>query len=156
MTTEQLKEMILSRPGLRNRNIDVARQLLYGKDPPDKPQKKTRIKQSRSGMNKLESDWLWVLQRDYPEEQFRFGQRRYMLANGVWYKPDFTCQKHKWPEDNPVCGYQWKETAWEVKGPKAWRGGFEFLKIAAHCWPEVRWVLVWREDGHWNEQEVLP
>lgn len=30
VTTEQLKEMILSRPGLRNRNIDIARELLYG------------------------------------------------------------------------------------------------------------------------------
>lgn len=155
MTTEQLKEMILSRPGLRNLNIDVARQLLYGKDPVSKPVKGKRIRQDRKGMNKLESEWLEVLKRQFPNEQFRFGERRYLLANGIWYKPDFTCQFHEWPEERSH-SHRWKETAWEVKGPKSWRGGFENLKVAAHNWPEVRWVLVWKEDGEWNEQEVLP
>lgn len=156
MTTEQLKEMILSRPGLRNRNIDVARQLLYGKEPVSNPVKGRRIRQDRKGMNKLESQWRDILEAQFPDEKFRFGERRYLLANGIWYKPDFTCQRHRWPEEKSI-SLQYKETAWEVKGPKSWRGGFENLKVAAHQWPEVRWVLVWKdENGNWNEQEVLP
>lgn len=112
---------------------------------------KRRIRQDRSKPNKLEREWLDWLRAYNPLEQFRFGERRYKLANGTWYKPDVTCQSHLWEDTQ-----EHKETAWEVKGTKSWRGGFEFLKIAAHQWPEVRWVLVWKEDGLWNEQEVLP
>lgn len=114
------------------------------------PQKQ-RIRQDRSQPNKLELEWREYLMREFPDERFRYGCRRYKLGNGIWYKPDIVCARHRWPETGFVM-----ETAWEVKGPKSWRGGFENLKVAAYSWPEVRWVLVWKEYGRWNEQEVLP
>ena len=36
--------------------------------------------------------------------------------------------------------------AYEVKGPKVFRGGFENLKVAARVHPWVKFYLVW-EDG---------
>ena len=44
----------------------------------------------------------------------------------------------------------------EVKGPHAFRRGFENLKMAAHKYPWIKWVLVWKENGEWREQTVLP
>jgi hypothetical protein len=67
-----------------------------------------------------------------------------MLGNGIWYKPDFT---------GFVDG---SYTAWEVKGPHAFRGGFENLKVAANQYKEINWHLVWKEGGQWKDQGVLP
>ena len=72
--------------------------------------------------------------------------KRYKLGNGIWFKPDMTGNDTR----------DGRETAYEVKGPHAFRGGFENLKVAAHQWPEVRWLLVWKERGEWKQQEVLP
>lgn len=154
MNIDQLRD-ILSKPGMAKSNVDLARELLYG----EKPKPAVRIKQDHKPLlNCLEKAWLSRLQIDYPNETFRCQDRRYKLANGVWYKPDITCQRHKWPEENPACGYAWKETCWECKGNKGKNlaRGLVMLKVAAACWPEVRWVLVWRNDEGWNEQEVLP
>jgi len=96
-------------------------------------------------LNKLELAWWNVLHAKHPEVKFRAQARRYKLANGLWYKPDITAS---------MCnGF---ETAWEVKGPKAFRGGFEMIKTAAHEWPEVRWLMVWKEGVEWREQLILP
>jgi hypothetical protein len=114
-----------------------------------------RIKQdTKPKMNKLESDWLKVLSCQFPNYPRPRGQeKRYLLANGAWYRPDITTTL--WPcPDGPA-----RETAWECKGPKQMKNvarGILTLKVAAHQWPEVRWVLVWRERGEWLTQEVLP
>jgi hypothetical protein len=47
------------------------------------------------------------------------------------------------------------EHAWEAKGPKAFRGGFENLKIAANQWPDVVFTLMWEEAGVWRNQRIL-
>jgi hypothetical protein len=116
---------------------------------------KCRLRQDHKPLlNKLEARWLERLKADYPCETFLAQSIRFKLANGVWYKPDFFCWAHGWPEEEA----KWKRfrsTAWEVKGPKSWRGGFENLKIAASTYPNIRWVLVWDDYG-WNEQEVIP
>lgn len=116
------------------------------------PKLKRLRQSSRPVLNKLESDWLAYLKDTYPGENFRFQDRRYLLANGVWYKPDITCQFHHL-EDHPLL----VETAWECK---EFRGknvdrGIVMLKVAAHVWPEIKWMIVWRQDGEWNEQEVF-
>lgn len=67
---------------------------------------------------------------------------RFMLGNGIWYKPDFVCL-------SPLMCY-------EVKGPFAHRGGFENLKVAAHQYPQFTWRLVWKDTGRWQEQIILP
>lgn len=106
--------------------------------------KERRIRQSQKPLlNKLEgrffSSYLMHL-----GVRIHAQSKRYMLANGLWYKPDFTAV---------IAG---EETAWEVKGPKAWRGGFENLKVAASTWPEVRWILVWEIEHEWRFQVVVP
>lgn len=97
-------------------------------------------------LNKLEQAFLRVLQVEYPGVRIRSQDKRYELARGIWYKPDFTMMS---------AGV---ETAFEVKGPRAFRGGFENLKVAARVWPEVRWLLVWRDkdSGQWKRQEIKP
>jgi hypothetical protein len=115
---------------------------------------KRRIRQDRSKPNKLEERWIQYLQSSYPGEGFITQSLRFRLGNGIWYKPDAFCWNHEWPEGEAPF-VRWRPTAWEVKGPKSWRGGFENLKVAASLYPDVRWVLVWDDCG-WNEQEVLP
>lgn len=70
---------------------------------------------------------------------------RFRLANGLWYKPDFIqcCAVMGW-------------TAFEVKGPHSFRGGFENLKMAATTYRNIKWVLAWKQDGAWQQQAVLP
>lgn len=153
MNIDQLRDM-LSKPGCQKANLDLARELLYG----DKPKPAVRIKQDHKPLlNCLEKAWLSRLQVDYPNETFRCQDRRYKLANGVWYKPDITCQRHLDPSCDSL-SMAVKETCWECKGNKGKNidRGIVMLKLAASQWPEVRWFLVWRNDEGWNEQEVLP
>lgn len=122
------------------------------------PRPTSRIRQSSAPlMNKLETEWFNVIQHKYPNyPPVRPQAKRYRLGNGIWFKPDFSASS--WPNRNPddtVRGAD-METCWEVKGPHAFRGGFENLKVAAGLWPEVRWVLAWKQDGQWMTQEVLP
>ena len=117
----------------------------------------SRIRQSSAPlMNKLETEWFCVIKDKYPNyPPVRPQAKRYRLGNGIWFKVDFSVSL--WPNRNPddtVRGAD-METCWEVKGPHAFRGGFENLKVAAGLWTEVRWLLVWKQDGQWMTQEVL-
>lgn len=104
-----------------------------------------RLRQSAAPiLNKLETRLEAWLAAVYPGEKIRAQAKRYRLANGIWYKADFSAV---------IAGQEW---AWEAKGPKAFRGGFENLKVASATWPEVRFVLVWEEGGAWRTQEILP
>ncbi len=105
-----------------------------------KPPKRIR-QSSKPPMNKLEQEWFEELKRKQPSD-YLCQSIRFMLANGLWYKPDVVCFH--------------MQTCWEVKGPFAHRGGFENLKMAAHKYPWFRWKLIWKENGKWQEQEVLP
>lgn len=111
--------------------------------------KPKRIRQSSKPlMNKLEGEFYNSI-----KSRFEFvcpQAMRFMLGNGIWYKPDFICF--------PV-GFDSQDTrmrAFEVKGPHAFRGGFENLKVAAHNYVSIIWILAWKEDGQWKEQRVLP
>ncbi len=101
-----------------------------------------RIRQSSKPLlNKLEQEFrnTRLCGMGYHDQAIRF-----RLGNGIWYKPDFV-----WFGDGRV-------TAYEIKGPYAFRGGYENLKVAASLYPEVRWTLAWKEGGLWKKQEVLP
>lgn len=104
-----------------------------------------RLRQSQKPLlNKLETRWFAVLQTTLPKGIVIHAQAmRFELARGIWYKPDFAAF---------VAGTL---NAWEVKGPRAFRGGFENLKVAATVFPEVVWKLVWEDGGQWREQVVL-
>lgn len=72
---------------------------------------------------------------------------RLELARGIWYKVDFFL---------PGVKHSRGALAYEVKGPHAFRGGFENLKVAARVHPWVTFYLVWEFEGAWKRQEVLP
>lgn len=119
--------------------------------PTTKPAKRLR-QSTKPLMNVLETEFLARLKAVDANKVVRIQALRYRLGNGIWYKPDFTCGN--WRIGDGECG----PVAWEVKGPRAFRGGFENLKVAAAMYPEIRWLLVWKdkETGEWKEQEVLP
>lgn len=116
----------------------------------DKPAEQAtprRLRQSSKPlMNKLETQFHNRLMYLYPGNDFHPQAKRFKLGNGIWFKPDFTASGKNFSQ----------EVAWEVKGPHAFRGGFENLKVAAGLWPEVKWILVWKDGGEWRQQTVLP
>jgi len=101
-----------------------------------------RVRQSRQKLNKLEEAYQDMLRVEFRGHKVIAQKVRLWLGNGSWYKPDFFI-----PHINLFI---------EVKGPHSFRGGFEFLKIAAseHDWAKFR--LVWKEQGKWFRQEILP
>lgn len=104
-----------------------------------------RIRQSTKPLlNKLEQEWYSRQCAFFPSRTFYMQSIRFKLANGIWYKPDAVSIDFLPP------------TCWEIKGPHAFRGGFENLKVAAHQYPNIHWILVWKENRNWQEQEVLP
>lgn len=102
---------------------------------------KKRIRQSpKPLMNRLEAEWFEHIKHLGAHPQ----AVKLKLANSTFYKPDFFSFRVM--------------TAWEVKGlygKNADRGKLA-LKVAASAWPEIRFYLVWKEDGKWLSQEVLP
>lgn len=118
--------------------------------------KEKRIRQdSKPLMNKLETEFYNTMKAAHPGAMIRIQALRFRLGNGIWYKPDFVVQEARYIDGNAPLK-EIKQTAYEVKGPHAFRGGFENLKVAASVWTDVRWVLVWKEQGQWKEQVVLP
>ncbi len=110
-----------------------------------------RLRQdSKPSMNKLERAWFDVLSIGNHEgkvvSNLRAQALRFKLGNGHWYKVDISCRLGD------------RLTAFEVKGPKSFRGGFENLKSAAFQWPDWDWFLVWKDPatGAWTKQHVLP
>jgi hypothetical protein len=111
-----------------------------------------RVRQStKPVMNKLETEWFHILNIQH----LMFPRPRpqavtFKLCNGMRYTPDvFTTA---WPQGDQ---YGIRATAWEVKGPKAFDGSLDKLKMAAHEWPEILWILVWKESGRWTQQIIL-
>ena len=107
-------------------------------------------------MNKLESEWFAVIKGQYPNyPPVRSHAKTYVLANGVRYTPDFSASC--WPDvDGEVTLGPARETCWEVKGPHSWDDALVKIKVAAHEWPEVHWIFVWKINGRWCQQHVLP
>ena len=101
-------------------------------------------------LNKLETEFQAQLKTMFPRAIIIPQSMRFKLANGLWYKPDFIAVTDSLRVDLVTV------SAFEVKGPFAHRGGFENLKMAAHQFPWVRWALIWKEEGLWREQEILP
>lgn len=106
-----------------------------------KPKAK-RIRQSTAPeMNKLESEWFHHIHHLGARPQ----AIKLKLARSVFYKPDFFSARTL--------------TAWEVKGLKGKNidRGKLALKVAATAWPEIKFILVWKDaNGMWQKQHVLP
>jgi hypothetical protein len=110
---------------------------------PMKPAKRIRQDQ-KPIMNRLEQEYFEHLREYFPSWFIAVQAMRFRLGNGIWYKPDFVMF-----DPNVL-------TAYEVKGPHAFRGGFENLKVAASLYRHIQWFLVWKDCGEWKVQEVLP
>lgn len=110
-----------------------------------------RIRQSTKPLlNKLEEEFAGVLKYRFPTGYVCAQCLRFKLGNGICYKPDFVAWPAGFDSQDP------RMRAFEVKGPHAFRGGFENLKVAASLYCAIKWTLVWKEDGQWKEQTVLP
>jgi len=116
----------------------------YKFTPNQSPPKKRIRQDTKPLMNKLEREWFNVLSGMASTKNLRAQALRFKLANGLWFKVDITCE---------VDG---KMTCFEVKGPFAFRGGFENLKSAATLFAEWDWFLVWKDGGQWKTQKILP
>jgi len=110
--------------------------------------KTKRIRQSSKPlMNKLEAEYCAILLRSFSPDQIFIQALRFRLGNGIWYKPDFVVMDLSWNK--------WAK-CFEIKGPHAFRGGFENLKVAAGMYKNFDWELRWKKDGVWREQRILP
>lgn len=118
-----------------------------------------RIRQdTKPLMNKLEQEWFNHLAADSKITMLRPQALRFKLANGAWYKPDITGWVSVVPVVPAVPGPA-VLTAWECKGPSQMKNvdrGMLALKCAAAQWPEIKFILVWKQDGVFRTQEVLP
>lgn len=111
------------------------------------PADKKRIRQGEKPPNKLEAAWRRHVEAMQPGVKFRAQAIRFRLANGAWYRPDLMA----WLNSRVVC--------WETKGPKQVKNvarGILTIKFAAAAWPEVLFILVWRDAEGWHQQEVEP
>lgn len=113
------------------------------KPPAAQPGKRIR-QSSKPRLNNLETEWRDWLLKIYRAYEITSQAIRLELGNGIWYKPDFVVF-----DDGSIRVY-------EVKGPHAFRGGLENLKVAASKYLMMDFFLVWKEDGQWKLQEVLP
>ena len=107
-------------------------------------------------MNRLETEFYERIRSQYPNfPPVRCHAKTYLLANGVRYTPDFSASS--WPDirEDQTAGPA-RETCWEVKGPHSWDDALVKIKVAAHEFPEIHWLFVWKKDGRWCEQTVLP
>lgn len=108
-----------------------------------------RIRQKTAPkLNKLESEYSSILRPKYPETSVIFEQAvKLRLANGLTYTPDFVVTG----EAHPVSVY-------EVKGPHAFDGALDKLKMAASVYRHWFFWLVWKDAAskEWKIQRVLP
>ncbi len=121
---------------------------LHNADLPPPPKAKKRIRQDSRGLNKLELRFADKLAQDNAGKPVFAQAIRLELARGHWYKPDFFLPGGTQGFYRPV--------AFEVKGPRAFRGGFENLKVAARVHQWCAFLLVWESaPGVWQQQEIL-
>lgn len=110
-----------------------------------------RIRQdTKPLMNKLEREWFGIINAQFPNYPRPRAQAITLkLANGVRYTPDFFA--FLWPVDAQPSS----PTAWELKGKHVWDDAIVKLKVAATTFPEIRFLLVWKDHGDWHQQPVL-
>jgi len=110
----------------------------------EKPKK--RLRQSQKPlMNKLEQEWFDRLLAG-GAVKLRAQAVTFRLANGLRFTPDLTYWD---PTKDKPC-------ADEVKGRHAWDDSIAKLKMAASLYPEWRWRLVYKVEGQWRTETILP
>lgn len=126
--------------------LEPEAKVLINAVPLNKPRKRI-VQEAKPLLNALEAQYAALLQEKFSHRIIRAQAIRFRLANGLWYKPDLTV----WAKTAELA-----PRAYEVKGRKAPARGVAVLKMAATQYPDWIWFLVWKEDGRWQEQRVLP
>jgi hypothetical protein len=103
-----------------------------------------RVRQSSKPlMNRLETEFYQLLLADHVAAHIRIQAVKLKIGNGVAYTIDFF---------NFV-----DRIAHEVKGEWCVDDSIVKLKIAAAMYPEIKFVLAWKDKNkHWQRQEILP
>lgn len=111
----------------------------HGKPTAQVEKPKKRIRQSTKPlMNRLEAEFYERIKTPSVHIQ----AITLKLANGLRYTPDFFCAQSR--------------CAWEVKGKWVDGDSFPKLKMAASVWPDIHFILVWKDkDGQWTSQRIL-
>lgn len=124
----------------------------FTKEDAVKLSKLKRIRQDpKPLLNKLETEWFEILNAQYPNYERPKAQHvTFRLANGLRYTPDILA--FRWPDPNGPA----RTTAWEVKGKWFTDDSNAKLKVFASAYPEIRVILVWKDNSQWQEQTVLP
>ena len=109
-----------------------------------------RVRQSsKPALNKLETEFKNYMLALCPSSVIHEQSVTVKLGNGVRYTPDLFMLSDDYAD------YGERPTFFEVKGPHAFDGALEKLKIAAGMYPEFTWILVWKDAGIWMEQVIL-
>lgn len=107
--------------------------------------KKKRIRQrSSDGLNKLERQAMLWLSEQYAHASLRPHAIRLEIANGCTFTPDIVMVRGA------------DMILYEVKGDHAWDDAIVKLKVVARQWPHLNFALIWKQDGQWMEQAILP
>ena len=107
----------------------------------------TRVRQSHRKRSKLEWEAEAWLAARHPGTVIRWQAMTLVLGNGVRYTPDAFALGG---------GNLERPTAWEIKGPHAWDDALVKIKMAPTCWPDVTFILLWKDDGRWRQQTMEP
>ena len=159
LTSQEYAELLARRPGLApkvpheafkcppERSVAQKGVRVACKLPGPLPGTKTHKKRLRQGvdtLNKWESEYLGIL-RCNPNLTPMPHAIKLQLASGCWYSPDIIV----W--DDLVRSL----TAFEVKG-FARDDAIVKLKVAARAYPFITFMLVWKEKGLWQQQQIIP
>ncbi len=107
---------------------------------------------SKPKLNKTEQEFGTWLKARYPDSFIVEQGLKFKLCNGVFFTPDCVVF-------SPMSG---TVDAYEVKGERrsdaAWFREDSKLKskFAAQQFPFIKWVVVWKQNGEWVTQIVLP
>jgi hypothetical protein len=113
-------------------------------DNPDPKTPRKRLRQrSTPKLNKLEQEAFLMVNQQHTDMTIRHHSVTFDLANGVRYTPDIVGIR------------KWAMICWEIKGPHSWDDAIVKLKVAASVWPDIKWILLWKENGQWHEQVIL-
>ena len=151
LTIDQLKGLgyIETRPGHWHKGSELVVGPADNPKPLPKPAKRIR-QSSKPILNKLEQEWFDKVSATYNPAKIHAQSATFKLANGLRYTPDLFCFDYR-HTDSII-----RSTAWEVKGRWFTDDANAKLKMFASLYPEILVMLVWKQNGQWISQIVLP
>jgi hypothetical protein len=100
------------------------------------------LRQNKTCLNKLETEYLQILRAQFGD-CVSSQSLTVKIGNGCRYTPDFIV----WNSHGCF--------AYEVKGFMRDDAAVK-IKVAAKLFPLIEFRIVWKTDGRWMEQKILP